>query len=68
MIHIAITAAACHAICSTLPADQHVWPANRRDGPCLIDVEAAALDRLRAMRKLGERYPLDGNGGDVNLR
>jgi hypothetical protein len=44
MIHIAITAVACHAICSTLPEDQLVWSPNRRDGPCLIDVEAAALD------------------------
>ena len=39
-----------------------------RIDPCLIGVKASALDRLRAMRKLGERYPLDGDGGDVNLR
>jgi hypothetical protein len=25
-------------------------------GQCLIHIEAAVLDRLRAMRKLGERY------------
>jgi hypothetical protein len=26
------------------------------DGQCLIHIEAAVLDRLWAMRKLGERY------------
>jgi hypothetical protein len=36
-------------------------------GRPIIHIEAAVLGRLRAMRKLGERYPLDGNGGDVNL-
>ena len=43
-------------ICSTLPEDALLWPLQRQDGQCLIHVERAVLDRLRAMRKLGERY------------
>jgi hypothetical protein len=32
MIRIAITPAACHAICSTLPEDALLWPLQRQDG------------------------------------
>ena len=55
MIRIAITEAAYRAIRSTLPEDAPLWPLQRSGRP-LIHVEAAVLDRLRAMRKLGERY------------
>ena len=48
MIRIAITEAAYRAIRSTLPEDAPLWPLQR--------FEAAVLDRLWAMRKLGERY------------
>ena len=44
MIRIAITGAAYHAICSTLPEDAPLWPVQRRDGECLIHIEAAVLD------------------------
>jgi hypothetical protein len=43
-------------ICSPLSEDAPLWPLQREDGQCLIHIEAAVLDRLRAMRKLGERY------------
>ena len=57
MIRIAITEAAYRAIRSTLPEDAPLWPLQRSGRPkCLIHIEAAVLDRLRAMRKLGERY------------
>ena len=42
-------------ICAKLP-DAPLWPVHRQGGQCLIHIEAAVLDRLRAMRKLGERY------------
>ena len=44
MIRIAITAAACHAIGSTLPVDPHLWLVHYRDGQCLIHTGAAVLD------------------------
>jgi hypothetical protein len=43
-------------ICSPLSEDAPLWPLQRQDGQCRIHIEAAVLDRLRAMRKLGERY------------
>ena len=55
MIRIA-TAAAYDAICSTLPEDAPLWPVHRRDGQCLIHIEAAVLNRLRAMRRPSESY------------
>jgi hypothetical protein len=48
MIRITITAY-FHAICSTLPEDAPLWPVHRQ-------IEAAVLDRLRAMRRPGEDY------------
>ena len=47
MIRIAISADTYNAIRSTLPEDAPLWPVRRG---CLIHVEAAILDRLRAMR------------------
>jgi hypothetical protein len=44
MIRIAITAAAFRAIASTLPEDGPLRAAQQ----CLIHIEAAVLDRLRA--------------------
>jgi hypothetical protein len=54
MIRIVITAA--NAICSTLPEDAPLWPLQRRDGQYLIHIEAAVLNRLRAMRRPSESY------------
>ena len=56
MIRIAITEAAYRAIRSTLPGTRLCGPCSVQDGQCLIHIEAAVLDRLRAMSKLGERY------------
>jgi hypothetical protein len=56
MIRIAITEAAYRAIRSTLPEDAPLWPLQRSGRQCLIHIAAAVLDRLWAMRKLGERY------------
>ena len=62
LIRIAITPAAYEAIIATLPQGAPVWPVERRDGQCLIHIEAAAVDRLQAMRRPGEDY------SDVILR
>jgi hypothetical protein len=48
MIHIAITAAAYDAICSTMPVEAPLMASGR---PM---IEAAVLDRLRAMGRPGE--------------
>ena len=49
--------AAYRAICSTLPEDAPLWPLQRQGGKTiLIRIEAAVLDRLRAMRRPGESY------------
>ena len=60
MIRIAITPAAYDAICSTLPEDELLLPVHRHGGQCLIHVEAAVLDRLRAMRTTGKVYTANG--------
>jgi hypothetical protein len=39
---------------ATLPEDAPLWPLQRRDGQLLVHVEAAVVDLLRAMRRLGE--------------
>ena len=49
-------AAAYHAIRSTLPEDVPLWPVIGQDGQCLIHIEAAVLNRLRAMRRPSDRY------------
>jgi hypothetical protein len=41
-----IRTAAYDAICSTMSEDAPLWPVHRRDGQCLIHIEAAVLDRL----------------------
>ena len=56
MIRIAITPAAYEAIIATLPEGAPLWPVQRQGGQCLIHIEAAVLDRLRAMREPGEDY------------
>ena len=62
MIRIAITPAAYEAIIATLPQGAPLWPVPRQGGQCLVHVEAAVVDRLRAMRGPGEDY------SDVILR
>ena len=62
MIRIAITPAAYEAIIATLPQGAPLWPVQRQGGQCLVHVEAAVVDRLRAMRGPGEDY------SDVILR
>jgi hypothetical protein len=62
MIRVALTDAAYDAIASTLPKGAARWPMQRDRGRCFIQVEAAVVDRMRAMRRPGESY------GQVNLR
>jgi hypothetical protein len=42
------------AIASTLPKGPARWPMQRDRGQCFIQVEVAAVDRMRAMRRPGE--------------
>ncbi len=56
MIRIALTDAAYDAIASTLPKGAARWPMQRDRGQCFIQVEAAVVDRMRAMRRPGESY------------
>jgi hypothetical protein len=56
MIRVALTDAAYDAIASTLPRGAARWPMQRHRGQCFIQVEAAAVDRMRAMRRPGESY------------
>jgi hypothetical protein len=56
MIRVALTDAAYDAIASTLPKGAARWPMQRDRGQCFIQVEAAVIDRMRAMRKPGESY------------
>ena len=41
------------AIASTLPKGAARWPMQRDRGQCFIQVEAAVVDRMRAMRRPG---------------
>ena len=50
------------AIASTLPKGSARRPMQRECGKCFIQVEAAVVDRMRAMRRPGEGY------SDVILR
>ncbi len=52
----AITPTAYDAICSTLSRGAPMWPPQGQRGNCLIDVEAAVVDRLAAMRGPEEDY------------
>jgi hypothetical protein len=54
MIRVALTDAAYDAIASTLPKGAARWPMQRDRGQCFIQVEAAVVDRMRAMRGPGE--------------
>jgi hypothetical protein len=56
MIRVALTDAAYDAIASTLPKGAARWPMQRDQGQCFIQVEAAVIDRMRAIRKPGESY------------
>jgi hypothetical protein len=53
---VALTDAAYDAIASTLPKGAARWPMQRDRGQCFIQVEAAVVDRMRAMRRPGESY------------
>jgi hypothetical protein len=56
MIRVALTDAAYDAIASTLPKGAARWPMQRDRGQSFIQVEAAVVDRMRAMRRPGESY------------
>ena len=62
MIRLVLTEGAYDAIASTLPKGSARWPMQRECGKCFIQVEAAVVDRMRAMRRPGEGY------SDVILR
>jgi hypothetical protein len=56
MIRVVLTDEAYDAIASTLPKGAARWPMQRDRGQCFIQVEAAMVDRMRAMRRPGECY------------
>jgi hypothetical protein len=56
MIRVALTDAAYDAIASTLPKGAARWPMQRDQGKCLIQVDAAVVDCMRAMRRPGGSY------------
>jgi hypothetical protein len=56
MIRVALTGAVYDAIASTLLKGAARWPMQRDRGQCFIQVEAAMIDRMRAMRRPGESY------------
>jgi hypothetical protein len=56
MIRVVLTDEAYDAIASTLPKGAARWPMQRERGQCFIQVEAAVVDRMRAMRRPGESY------------
>jgi hypothetical protein len=58
MIRVALTDAAYDAIASSLPKGAALWPVQRDRGLCFIQVEAAVVDRMRAMRRPGKSYSL----------
>jgi hypothetical protein len=62
MIRLVLTEGAFDAIASTLPKGSARWPMQREHDKCFIQVEAAVVDRMRAMRRPGEDY------SDVILR
>ena len=51
MIGVVLTDEAYDAIASTLSKGTARWPMQRDRGRCFIQVEAAAVDRIRAMRR-----------------
>ena len=56
MIRLALTDAAYDVIATTLPKSAARWPMQRDRGQSFIQVEAAVVDRMRAMRRPGESY------------
>ena len=56
MIRVVLTDAAYDAIASTLPKGAARWPMQRDRDQCFIQTEAALVDRMRAMRRLGDSY------------
>jgi hypothetical protein len=56
MIRVVLTDAAYDAIASTLPKGAARWPMQRDRDQCFIQIEAALVDRMRAMRRLGDSY------------
>jgi hypothetical protein len=56
MIRIALSDAAYDAIASTLPKGSARWPMQRDGDQCFIQLEAAVVERMRAMRRPGESY------------
>ena len=50
MIRIALSDAAYDAIASTLPKGSARWPMQRDGDQCFIQLEAAVVERMRAMR------------------
>jgi hypothetical protein len=56
MIRVALTDASYDAIASTLPKGAARWPMQRDGSQCFIQVEAAVVDRMRAMHRPGESY------------
>ena len=54
MIRVALADAAYGAIASTLPRGAARWPMQCDRGQCFIQVAAAVVDRMRAMRRPGE--------------
>jgi hypothetical protein len=62
MIRIALTEATFDVIASALPKGAARWPMQRQGDQCFIQVEAAVVDRMRAIRRPCESY------SDVILR
>jgi hypothetical protein len=62
MIRIVLTDGAYDAIASTLPKGSARWPMQRECGKCFVQVEAAVVDRMIAVRRPGADY------SDVILR
>jgi hypothetical protein len=56
MIRIVLSDVAYDAISLTLPKGSARWPMQRDRDQCFIQVEAAMVDRMRAMRRPGESY------------
>ena len=67
MIRVVLTDEAYDAIASTLPKAVARRPLQRDRGQCFIQVEAAVVDRMRAMRRPGESYR-DVISGSSNSR
>jgi hypothetical protein len=56
MVRVVLTDAAYDAIASTLPKGAARWPMQRDRDQCFMQVEAAVVDRMRAMRRPGDSY------------